>query len=54
MGSQPDDKMLPEDLWAYQAMGKRGEELTGYPPISVWHEFQYYPNEYISGTFDWI
>jgi murein tripeptide amidase MpaA len=54
MASQPDDKMLAEDLWTYQTMGKRGEELTGYPAISVWHEFQYYPNEYISGTFDWI
>jgi murein tripeptide amidase MpaA len=54
LGSQPDDKMLPEDLWTYQTLGKRGEELTGYPAISVWHEFQYYPNEYISGTFDWI
>jgi murein tripeptide amidase MpaA len=53
-GSQPDDKMLPEDLWTYQVLGRKGEELTGYPPISVWHEFQYYPNEYISGSFDWI
>jgi hypothetical protein len=31
-----------------------GEELTGYPAISIWHEFQYYPGEYITGAFDWI
>src|SRR5665213_1791927 len=53
-GSQPDDKMIAEDLWAYKAMGKKGEQLTGYPAISVWHDFQYYPTEYISGSFDWI
>ena len=53
-GSQPDDKMIPEDLWTYQAQGSKGEQLTGYPAISVWHDFQYYPNQYISGTFDWI
>jgi len=53
-GHQSDDKMPAEDLWVYQAVGRKGEELTGYPAISVWHEFQYYPNEYISGAFDWI
>ncbi|HEX2790770.1 MAG TPA: M14 family metallopeptidase [Steroidobacteraceae bacterium] len=53
-GSLPDDKMIPEDLWTYQAQGRKGEELTGYPAISVWHDFQYYPNQFISGSFDWI
>jgi len=53
-GHQPDDRMPPEDLWVYQAVGRKGEELTGYPAISVWHEFQYHPSEHISGTFDWI
>jgi hypothetical protein len=50
----PDDKMPAEDLWTYQKAGKKGEELTGYPAISIWHDFQYYPNEHISGAFDWI
>jgi murein tripeptide amidase MpaA len=53
-GHLPDDKMPAEDLWTYQAVGRKGEELTGYPAISIWHEFQYYPNEFISGAFDWI
>jgi murein tripeptide amidase MpaA len=54
MGNVPDDKMIPEDLWTYQKIGKAGEEMTGYPAISIFHEFQYYPNSHISGTFDWI
>ncbi len=53
-GHAPDDKLPAEDLWTYQAVGKKGEELTGYPAISIWHEFQYYPGEFITGAFDWI
>jgi hypothetical protein len=53
-GHQADDKMAPEDLWTYQKVGKRGEELTGYPAISVFHEFVYFPNQYIGGSFDWV
>ena len=53
-GHAPDDKLPAEDLWTYQAVGKKGEELTGYPAISIWHEFQYYPGQFISGAFDWI
>lgn len=53
-GDRPDDRMPAEDLWTYQKVGKRGEELTGYPAISVFHEFVYYPNQYIGGSFDWI
>ncbi len=53
-GHAPDDKLPAEDLWTYEAVGKKGEELTGYPAISIWHEFQYYPGEFISGAFDWI
>ncbi len=52
---KPDDKFPAEDLWTYQAIGKKGTELTGYPNISVHHEFKYHPNEHISGVFDdWI
>src|SRR5512137_692841 len=53
-GHLPDDKMPAEDLWAYQKLGRTGEQLTGYPAISIWHEFQYYPGEFITGAFDWI
>ncbi|MEJ7667164.1 MAG: M14 family metallopeptidase [Casimicrobiaceae bacterium] len=49
-----DEEMHAEDLWVYQAVGKKGTELTGYPNISVYHEFRYHPKQVIGGTFDWI
>lgn len=53
-GTKPDKDMAPEDLWIYQEVGKRGEELTGYPAISVYEEFRYHPKDIITGTFSWI
>jgi hypothetical protein len=49
-----DEEMHAEDLWVYQAVGNKGTELTGYPNISVFHEFRYHPKSVIGGTFDWI
>ena len=49
---QPDDAFPAEDLWTYQKIGAKGTELTGYPNISVYHDFKYHPKEYISGVFD--
>jgi murein tripeptide amidase MpaA len=51
---QPDTDMHAEDLWHYQRVGKKGTELTGYPNISVYHEFRYHPKQVIGGAFDWI
>ena len=51
---QPDDEMHAEDLWFYRKAGEKGAELTGYPAISVYHEFRYHPKEVIGGTFDWL
>jgi murein tripeptide amidase MpaA len=53
-GDRPDDAMPPEDLWTYQKVGKKGEELTGYPALSIFHDFVYHPGQYIGGAFDWI
>ncbi len=50
--THPDDEMDANDLWVYKAIGKRGTELTGYPNISVYHEFRYHPKQVISGVFD--
>jgi murein tripeptide amidase MpaA len=52
--TQPDDDMPAEDLWEYKRQAERGEKVTGYPAISVYHEFRYHPKDVISGTFDWI
>ncbi len=50
----PDTDMPAEDLWAYQKIGQKGTEVTGYPAISVFHEFRYHPKQVIGGTSDWL
>jgi murein tripeptide amidase MpaA len=52
--TSPDDEMPAEDLWTYKRQGEEGARITGYPAISVYHEFRYHPKDVISGTFDWI
>ncbi|HUP97329.1 MAG TPA: M14 family metallopeptidase [Usitatibacter sp.] len=52
--SEPDEKMPPEDLWLYKLFGKKSTELTGYPNISIFHDFKYHPKQVITGGFDWI
>lgn len=47
-----DDTLPAEDLWTYQKIGARGTEITGYPNISVFHDFRYHPKEVITGSFD--
>lgn len=54
--SHQDDQSFPvEDLWTYQKIGERGSEITGYPNISVYHDFRYHPKQVITGVFDdWL
>ncbi|HEX6703285.1 MAG TPA: M14 family metallopeptidase [Albitalea sp.] len=54
MGTQSDDDMIPEDLWTYKRFSEIGARLTGYPAISIWHDFKYHPKEVITGTQDWL
>ena len=54
MGTQSDDDMIPEDLWSIKRFSEMGARLTGYPAISIWHDFKYHPKEIISGTQDWV
>lgn len=51
-GTGNDETFASEDLWTYQAMGKKATELTGYPAISVFHDFKYHPKSVITGDFD--
>ncbi|MBM3495764.1 MAG: carboxypeptidase, partial [Armatimonadetes bacterium] len=54
-GTHNDETLPAEDLWTYQAIGEKGRELTGYPAISVYHDFRYHPKEVITGVFDdWL
>ncbi len=48
----PDDDIPAEDIWAYKKLGDKGQEMTGYPAISNYHEFRYHPKEVITGVFD--
>ena len=54
MGTHSDSDMTPEDLWIYKRLSDLGAKLTGYPAISIFHDFKYHPKEVISGTQDWI
>ncbi|MBZ0302861.1 MAG: carboxypeptidase [Anaerolineae bacterium] len=54
-GTKPDDEFPAEVLWTYQKIGDQGTALSGYPNISVWHDFKYHPREVITGVFDdWL
>ncbi len=51
----PDDELPTQDLRAYKIIGERGTELTGYPAVSVFHDFKYDPKESIKGgAHDWM
>ncbi len=47
-----DDTLPTQDLFTYKKLGKLAEEMTGYPAVSVFHDFKYDPKEFIKGTFD--
>jgi hypothetical protein len=47
-----DEEFPVNDLRAFKRIGDKGTELTGYPNISVFHEFRYEPKEFVTGTFD--
>lgn len=49
---RPDSEMPDHDLAVYRALGERGTELTGYPNLSVYHDFRYHPKEVMTGAFD--
>lgn len=54
-GTQSDDNFPVEDLRIYKKIGEKGTEITGYPAISVFHDFRYHPKEVITGVFDdWL
>ena len=52
---RPDDDLPTHDLRAYTIIGQRGTELTGYPAVSVFHDFKYDPKQTIKGgAHDWL
>lgn len=52
---KPDDAFPKLDIRAYKAIGQMGEEETGYPCISIYHDFAYDKKKPTYGTFaDWM
>ncbi len=49
-----DDDMTPEDLWSIKRLSALAEKHTGYPALSMFHDFKYHPKEVLSGTQDWL
>ena len=53
-GRSDDDFPVP-DLRAFKLMGEEATRLTGYPSISIFHDFKYHPKMVIKGgDVDWI
>ena len=54
-GSNTPDQDIPvNDLRAYKKMGEKGTSLSGYPAVSIYHDFRYHPKQNIAGGFDWV
>jgi murein tripeptide amidase MpaA len=51
-GAYPDDHFPTGDLRAYEQIGEIATSITGYPAVSVFHEFAYQPKRPIRGTSD--
>ena len=52
---RPDDELPEADLNTYKAIGKMGEEETGYKCVSIYHDFAYDKKKPIYGSFqDWM
>jgi murein tripeptide amidase MpaA len=50
--AHPDEDFPTNDLRTYRLIGQRGTELTGYPAVSVFHDFKYDLKDTISGAAD--
>jgi len=51
----PDDDFPVPDLRAFQLMGNEATRLTGYPAVSIYHDFKYHPKLVIKGgDVDWV
>ncbi|MDB9495462.1 M14 family metallopeptidase [Spirulina major CS-329] len=49
---QADETMAPADLRLYQQIGAQGTAITGYPAVSVYHEFRTAGQGTVTGAFD--
>jgi murein tripeptide amidase MpaA len=53
--ARPDDDFPTADLRAFKQVGEEATRLTGYPAISIFHDFKYDPKMVIrGGDVDWM
>jgi murein tripeptide amidase MpaA len=51
-GTKSDEGLPTFDLRVFKEIGNKGTELTGYPNVSVYHDFRYDPKDNITGVAD--
>jgi murein tripeptide amidase MpaA len=51
-GTHADDTLPTFDLRVFKLIGAKATELTGYPSVSVYHDFKYDPKDVITGVAD--
>ena len=52
--TKADDGLPTIDLRVYKKIGEKATEITGYPAVSVFHDFKYDPKDVITGSgHDW-
>jgi murein tripeptide amidase MpaA len=51
-GTKADDALPTVDLRVFKKIGEKATELTGYPAVSVYHDFRYDPKDVITGVAD--
>jgi len=47
-----DEEMPPADLRIYKVLGEKGEAITGYPAVSVYHDFRTAGYDHVTGACD--
>ncbi len=53
--AQADDTFPVDDLRTYKWIGEEATKITGYPSVSIFHDFRYHPKEFIrGGSDDWL
>jgi murein tripeptide amidase MpaA len=53
--SYPDDHFPTGDLRTYKLLGEKATEITGYPAVSIFHDFKYDPKQTVKGgANDWF
>jgi hypothetical protein len=52
---RPDEDFPVTDLRAFKLMGQEATRITGYPAVSIFHDFKYHPKLVIKGgDVDWV